>query len=142
MSSRNSFFGRNLLAASALCLVLAGAMGSRLQAEETQEADPNVPLLVINVASVDRLLDQVVTTFDAANRPELSETLSGALERVNDLKGLNRTQSTGIMMFLSGLVPDSVAYVPIKNVAELVKTIEATTFGQDTRLLAKQTGEN
>lgn len=95
----------------------------RLSADDVP-ADPNIPLVVINVASVERLLNQVLVTFEAAGRPELSETLGGALERVNDLKGFDRNQSVGVMIYLSGLLPEAVSYVPVKNIDEVLKTVE------------------
>ncbi|MSR60787.1 MAG: hypothetical protein EXS05_24630 [Planctomycetaceae bacterium] len=110
-------------AAIPLAAAIAWAGGSPLAAQEDQ-GDPNVPLVVINVASVERLLNQAITTFETAGRPELSETLSGALERVNDLKGIDRGQSMGVMVFLNGFSPEGVAYVPVKNLDDLLKTIE------------------
>lgn len=86
--------------------------------------DSKAPLLIVNVASFDRLLGQVATTFEAAGRPELAETVGGQLSRVNDLKGLNRNQSMGVMVYLTGFSPTTVAYVPVKNIDDLLKTIE------------------
>lgn len=111
--------------AVALTLLLAGAAAAPLApAQEADLGDPNVPVLVINIASIERLLNQAVFTFEAADRPELSETVGGALERVNDLEGFDRGLSMGVMVFLNGLVPDPVAYVPVKNLDEFLKTIE------------------
>ncbi|MGQ0635931.1 MAG: hypothetical protein ACT4QC_15065 [Planctomycetaceae bacterium] len=105
-------------------------------AQQSDETDPNVPLLIVNVASVERLLNQAVSTFEAAGRPELSEMLGGALERVNDLKGLDRNLSTGVMLFLNGLSPELVTYVPVKDVGELAKTAEIGP------ITTKKTGED
>ncbi|MCY2962728.1 MAG: hypothetical protein NT069_03600 [Planctomycetota bacterium] len=82
------------------------------------------PLVIINAASFERLMSQAVTTFEAAGRPELAETLGGGLARVNDLKGLTRNQSVGVMIYLNGLSPSAVAYVPVKNIGDLLKTVE------------------
>lgn len=109
-------------------LFIAGALAARpLAAQQKQrdkDVDTNKPILVVNVASVERLLSHAVTTFEAAGRPELSETLGGALARVNDLKGMNRNQSVGLMLFLNGFQPEPVVYVPVKNIDELMKTVE------------------
>lgn len=81
------------------------------------------PLLVVNIASVERLLNQAAFAFDTAGRPELAESLGSALGRVNDLKGLKRSQSTGLMVYLNGLSPELVAYVPVDNIDDLMKTV-------------------
>jgi hypothetical protein len=98
--------------------------------------DPQAPLLIVNAASFERLLGQVATTFEAAGRPELAESLGGQLARVNDLKGLNRNQSMGVMLYLTGFSPTTVAYVPVKNIDDLMKTVElgpvsTTKVGED-----------
>ncbi|MFN0052508.1 MAG: hypothetical protein ACKV0T_09960 [Planctomycetales bacterium] len=94
---------------------------ARAPAQEA-DPDPNIPVIVINAASVERLLNQAIVTFETAGRPELSETIGGALGRVNDLEGLDRDQSMGIMVFLNGITPEGVAYVPVKNLDDLLKT--------------------
>jgi len=106
-----------------ILLVLAGGAFSS-PAWGQGAVDSKAPLVIINVASFERLLGQVSTTFEAAGRPELAETVGGQLARVNDLKGLNRNQSMGVMVYLTGFSPTTVAYVPVKNIDELVKTIE------------------
>jgi hypothetical protein len=103
-------------------LICTLCLASPLAAQEAQEKrDP--PVVVINIASVDRLLNQAVMAFEAAGRPELSETIGAGLARVNDLKGIPRDRSMGIMIFLSGLLPEVVAYVPVQNIDEMMKTI-------------------
>jgi hypothetical protein len=108
---------------------------SPLWADDPQ-ADSNVPVVVINVASVERLLNQALVTFESAGRPELAETLGGALERVNNLKGFDRNESVGVMIYLNGLMPEVVGYVPVKNFDEVLKTIEIGP------ITTKKTGED
>jgi len=103
---------------------------------EDPPVDPDLPFLIVNVASVQRLLDDAIATFESAGRPELSETIGGALDKVNDLQGLSRDQSMGLMIYLSGVVPDVVGYFPVKSLDELVKTVEigpvtAKRIGED-----------
>lgn len=105
-----------------LCAFLGVILTREVGAQQGNRAKP--PLVVINAASFERLLSQAVTTFEAAGRPELAETIGGGLARVNDLKGFNRSQSTGVMVFLNGLSPQTVAYVPVKSIDDLLKTIE------------------
>lgn len=92
-----------------------------LRAQE--EVETGGPLIVINIASVERLLNQAVFAFETAGKPEYSEAIGSGLARVNDLKGLKRSQATGLMVYLNGLSPELVAYVPIENAEELMKTV-------------------
>lgn len=104
-------------------IMLCGLLGSR-PAEAQNSGSQGTPILIVNAASFERLLGQAVATFEAAGRPELAETIGGGLARVNDLKGLNRNQSMGVMLYLNGFTPTAVAYVPVKNIDDLLKTAE------------------
>jgi hypothetical protein len=119
-----------------LCLAGLVLTSPGLESRALAQVDPQAPLLIVNVASFERLLGQVATTFEAAGRPELAESLGGQLARVNDLKGLNRNQSMGVMLYLTGFSPTTVAYVPVKNIDDLMKTAElgpvsTTKVGED-----------
>lgn len=107
----------------ALIFVVLSRLAAPLSADDVLP-DRNIPLAIINVASVERLMNQALVTFEAAGRPELSETLGGLLERVNDLKGFDRNASVGVMVFLNGLIPEMVGYAPVKDLDEVLKTIE------------------
>lgn len=127
---------RRVALVAVLLLPFLFVRGTACLFAEEPPSDSNVPLVVINVASVERLISQALVTFEAAGRPELSETLGGALERVNDLKGIDRNQSVGVMIFLSGLVPEAVGYLPVKNFDEVLKTLEIGPIAP------KKTGED
>ncbi len=117
------------LISTAAILVSVVPAGSRVafsadDAAEAQETLPN-PLVVINVASVERLLTDMDYMFAAAERPELSEAAGGALSNVNDLKGLARDKPFGLMLFLRpGLPPQPVpiGFLPVKSIDDLLKT--------------------
>lgn len=127
---RSTFRLLFLFAAVSAALVLSGfelaspafAQLNKGRRKKT-EVDPG-PLVVVNVASVERLLKEADFTFESVGRPELSESLNGLLANVGDLKGLNRDQSVGVMIFLNGIIPEAVGFVPVKNLADLVKTVE------------------
>jgi hypothetical protein len=101
-----------------------------------KDQNANVPLLVVSVAGVERLLEDVDYIFASAGRPELSETVGGLLANLRDLKGLERGQSMGMMLFLNGIVPQPVVFVPVQNIDDMLRTI---TFGPIT---TEKTGDN
>lgn len=114
----------------AIGLMAWGATGVRAEAQQ------KVPLITLTASSFERLMGQAVTTFEAAGRPELAETLGTGLARVNDLKGMARNQPMGVMVYLNGLSPTTVAFVPTKNIDDLLKTVELAPVS------TKKLGEN
>lgn len=118
-------FGRaTLVAICALSMLCLGWSGSRLEAQETEKkVSKGQPFLVVSVASFERLLEDADYMFALAGRPELSEMIGGALANVRDLKGLNRDSSVGFMLFLEGLTPEPIGFVPTKDIDEMMKTI-------------------
>lgn len=92
--------------------------------EEPQEL--RSPLVVVNVASVERMLTDVDWTFAAAGRPELSDYVVGLMAQVKDFAGLDRNRPLGVMIFLSeGLPPTPlpVFFLPVTNLDELAGTL-------------------
>jgi hypothetical protein len=94
------------------------------------------PLLIVSVAGVERVLEDIDYIFASAERPELSEMLGGLLANLRDLKGLERGQSMGLMLFMNGIVPQPVVFVPVQNMEDMLKTV---TFGP---ISTEKTGEN
>jgi hypothetical protein len=121
-----------------VALAVAIALFAPLKPARAQDTESKTggPLLVINIASVERLLNQAVFAFETAGKPEFSEAIGSGLARVNDLKGLTRSKAAGLMVYLNGLAPEVVAYVPVDNVEELMKTV---ALGPVT---TKKVGEN
>jgi hypothetical protein len=108
-------------------VVVAAAVlltASLARAQEKESTVPEQPLVIVNVASVERLLKGADTAFESAGRPELSETIGGVLANVNDLKGLQREASMGLFVYLEGILPQAVGFVPVENVDDLIKTLE------------------
>lgn len=132
--------GTQVLWGALLLTVAVAASGyAKERVRKVREPDVDRPLLIVNVASVERLLNQAVFAFEEGGRPELAETLGAGLAKINDLKGIDRRQSMGVMVFLSkGIVPvpENVAYVPVKNIDELLKTLEIGP------LTTKKVGDN
>lgn len=119
---------RSLRATIVACYVLATLVGgltvNSLYAQETKKKpSKSQPFLVVCVASFERLMDDADYMFEVAGRPELSEVIGGALAGARDLKGLNRDSSAGLLLFLDGLTPEPIGYVPVKDIDEMMKTI-------------------
>lgn len=94
-------------------------------AQETTEPLPSdPPIMVLSAASFERLMAGLDVAFDSAGRPEMSDTVGGMLARANDLKGFHRDRPVGLMIFLNGLVPDVVGFVPVTQIDDLIKTVE------------------
>ena len=90
---------------------------------------PQLPILVVNIASIDRVLTDVDYMFKTAERPEMMNLVTGFIANtVGDLKGMNRQKPFGVMVFLApGLppIPTPVVYVPVDGIEELMKIVEA-----------------
>lgn len=113
-----------------LTLSLAVFLASLFSVAELQAQQPKQkrlsktpPFLVCCAASVERLLDDADYIFEIAERPELSEVIGGELSAVRDLKGLNRDSSVGLLVFLDGLIPEPVGFVPVKDIDEMLATV-------------------
>ncbi len=90
---------------------------------------PQLPILVVNIASIDRVLTDVDYMFKTAERPEMMNLVTGFIANtIGDLKGMNRQKPFGVMVFLApGLppIPTPVVYVPVDGIEELMKIVEA-----------------
>jgi hypothetical protein len=107
-----------------LAMLLGGLGAGRLQAQESKKKpSKSMPFLVVCAASFDRLMDDADYMFEVAGRPEISEVIGGALAGARNLKGLNRDSSAGMLLFLDGLTPEPIGYVPVKDIEEMMKTI-------------------
>lgn len=107
----------------AVALLCSSAAVKPLAAQEKQPQAKGQPFLVVSVASFERLMEDADFMFASAGRPELSEMIGGALSNVRDLKGLNRDSSAGMLLFLDGLTPVPIGFVPVKDIDEMMKTL-------------------
>lgn len=89
---------------------------------------PQLPILIVNIASIDRVLTDVDYMFQAAERPDMMNLVTGFItNQIGDLKGMNRQKPFGIMLFLApGLppTPTPVLYVPVDGIEELAKVVD------------------
>lgn len=121
----------------AACLIGLLALPAMAQGQTDRADDPAVadeaerpsgpPIAVINVASVERVLDDIDYLFGSVDRGDMSEVVDGLLGNVGDLSGLERGKPFGVLVFLKpGLVPQPavVAYLPVADAAALARTVE------------------
>lgn len=92
-------------------------------AQETDEKPVASPFVVVNIAGVERWQENVRYVFKAIERGDVSNTADGLLSRVNDLKGIDRSKPFGLMVYLNGLNPTLVGFLPVSNVDDLQKTL-------------------
>jgi hypothetical protein len=84
------------------------------------------PLVILNVAGVERLLGDVQYMFTAIERPEIFEAVQGLLGNVGDLRGMDRTKPFGVMLYVElGFPPrpEPVGYVPATDINQLIRSI-------------------
>lgn len=121
--------------------VLVGLFVSQLSAQGTPPSSvapaestekpipegPQSPILVVNIASLERVLTDVDYMFKVAERQDMMDLVTGFIaNQIGDLKGLNRTKPFGVMLFLSpGLppTPTPIAYVPVDGIDELLEIV-------------------
>ncbi|MFK7777430.1 MAG: hypothetical protein QM501_04830, partial [Gimesia sp.] len=92
------------------------------------------PVIIINIASIERILQDIDLIFELADRPEIAEIASASLANVNDLEGLDHDKNLGVELFLkTGLIPQPVfiAYLPITKMRTFIETLEALIPGDE-----------
>ncbi len=92
------------------------------------------PLIVINVASVERILSDIDFIFELAERPEIAEIASASLANVNDLEGIDKNKNLGVELYLkTGLIPQPVPtmYLPVTKVRTFLDTLEKLIPGDE-----------
>ncbi|MBA3312669.1 MAG: hypothetical protein H0T47_05160 [Planctomycetaceae bacterium] len=106
-----------------------GAAVAQEPAGETAEEAPlsSAPVAVVNVASVERVLEDVTYLFGSVDRKDMSDVVTGLLGNLGDLKGLERGKPFGVMLFLKpGIVPQPlpIGYLPVTDIGSLTRTVE------------------
>lgn len=113
-----------------LALVLAAlSSGRNFSFAQDKPKEIAKPVVVFNLASIDRGLSHANFLFKEIERPELMDLLGAGLANIRDFKGIERTKSGGLMIFLADGVfptPVPVAYVPISDIKEFEQTLATT----------------
>lgn len=114
-----------MLAVATTAAAMAQEEAADAAAEDAPFAGP--PVVVANVASVERVLEDVDYLFGSVERKDMSDVVSGLLGNLGDLKGLDRGKPFGVMIFLKpGVVPQPlpIGYFPVTDVGALTRTLE------------------
>lgn len=109
-------------------LLLLGVNPVRAQDEEPVDPPPKlVPVLIFNVASIDRSLNDISNMFQVAGRPDMMDVIQGFLgEKADNLKGFDKSRPLGYMVFLEPTLPPRprlVFYLPVENETDFVNTL-------------------
>jgi hypothetical protein len=126
-----------VLPALIAALLAAGLWSSTAIAQETAEEKAEAaaedapfagpPIAVLNIAGVERVLEDVNYLFGSVDRKDMSDVVSGLIGNVGDLKGLERGKPFGVMLFLKpGVVPQPlpIGYLPVSDIGALSRTVE------------------
>ena len=95
--------------------------------EEPSLSSP--PIVVVNAASVDRVMGDLDYLFGSVDRKDMIDVINGMLDKVGQLKGVRRDQPVGVMLFLEPGIPPrpvAVTYVPCGEPSALLETIVAS----------------
>ncbi|QDV53125.1 hypothetical protein [Gimesia fumaroli] len=95
------------------------------------------PIVIINFASIERILQDIDLVFELAERPEIAEIASASLANVNDLEGLDHNKNLGVEVFLkTGLLPQPVfvSYLPVSKIRSFIETLEALIPGDEEKI--------
>lgn len=127
-----SLFYRSSLSVITLLIPLyCGVAWGQTAVEESEASDEVLvdtpPVGVLNIASVDRVTEDVHFVFDSVGRDDMKDVVDSLLNNLGNLDGMDRSKPFGVMLFLKpGLVPQPipVAYLPVTDIAALTKTLE------------------
>lgn len=136
--------GRVLSVILSICLLLSGSLNAQEppKKEEPKKEKPKQaveallpkPIIVINFASVERILQDIDLIFELADRPEIAEIASASLANVNDLEGVDQNKNLGAELYLkTGILPQPVfiSYIPVSKIRSFIETLEAVIPGDE-----------
>jgi len=114
-----------LVAAFVSVLVLGTACHPLEAANESKSVD--YPLVVFNVASVQRLQDNAKFMFETAEHPEMVDVVEKwTISTLKDFKGIDRTRPFGMFLYLPASfvgAPIGISYIPVTNAEEALQTL-------------------
>lgn len=116
-----------IIRASLAVITLLICLQSTIAAAEGTTTETEYPLMVFNVASIQRLRDNASEMFDAADRADMldqvDQWITGTLK---DIKGIDRSKPFGMMLYMSptklfSMTP--ISYLPVTDLKEALQTM-------------------
>ena len=126
---------RSLVSASAIRLIVVLLIvtesgrhfGVESAAAENTSSEIDFPLLVVNVASLQRIRDNAGAMFESAERKDMTEFLDQwTVDFLKEAKGIDRSRPFGMMLYLTLDFPPrplGISYIPVSNLDETLQTI-------------------
>ena len=91
------------------------------------DTEIDYPLVVINAASMQRLLDNAGLMFESAERADMTDVVDKwTVDTLKETKGLDRLRPFGMMLYLnteSFIRPLGISYLPVTDLEEALQTL-------------------
>lgn len=115
---------KGLLAFLVICVF---SLGQFVQAADTATDDLDYPLIVLNVASYQRLRDNAGIMFASAERADMTDRVDQwTADTLKETKGIDRNRPFGLMLYLGAELfgpPLGISYLPVTDVDEALETL-------------------
>ena len=99
----------------------------RVFSADTTSSEVDYPLVVFNVASIQRLRENAGLMFESAERKEMTDLVDQwMVDTLKETKGFDRTRPFGSMMYLNSesfIRPIGVTYLPVTNLDDALQTL-------------------
>ena len=96
-------------------------------AADKAASDVDYPLVVLNVASLQRLRDHAGLMFESAERKDMTDRVDQwTAETLKETKGIDRSRPFGMMLYLnteSFVRPIGISYLPVENLDDTLLTL-------------------
>ena len=108
-------------------LLMVGVLNPALFGAENTSSELDYPLVVFNMASMQKLRDHAGLMFESADRKEMTDVVDRwTVETLKETKGLDRNRPFGMMLYLnteSFFTPLGITYLPVENLDEALQTL-------------------
>jgi hypothetical protein len=96
-------------------------------AADSSSSDIDYPLVVFNVASMQRLRDNAGLMFESAERADMTDVVDQwTVDTLKETKGLDRNRPFGMMMYMNAeslIRPIGISYLPVTDLEEALETL-------------------
>jgi len=115
---------------------------SDVRAADSKATDADYPLVVINVASLQKLRDHAGLMFETADRVDMTDVVDKwTVDTLKETKGFDRSRPFGMMLYLSTesfIRPLGIGYLPVTDLEDALQTLAYTDgVGTITRIEGK-----